>query len=348
MSLKKGRISMALKQSARVLVCNIGWMDRYQGLSSGDKITGGGSYIDQKGYGSEIHNFSSHRGRVYGGVFPVPHETINVQKLNGSTSEEKANGVTVIWCAKRPDVGGSYVVGWYKNASVFAEYQDAPAGSDRPFPGKKQACGFYVSAQAKDAVCLDKDERLLRVPRGSGGIGNSNIWFPELTSIGRHFLKHALRLVENGHLISPKRKLKQSRSGGRQSDVEKRQRIERLAMDAVDKWYRRQGYDVIRVAAQNLGWDIEAVLKSGSKKAILRIEVKGLSGSQVSVELTPNEFTKMQLHADTYKLCVVTNAEHPKRQKLFRFGFSNDSGKWYDQNGTVLNVVRLTGAKCTV
>ena len=87
-------------------------------------------------------------------------------------------------------------------------------------------------------------------------------------------------------------------------------------MDAVDNWYRRQGYDVIRVAAQNLGWDIEAVLKSGSKKAILRIEVKGLSGSQVSVELTPNEFTKMQLHADTYKLCVVTNAEHPKRQKL--------------------------------
>lgn len=339
---------MAFNHLAPVLVCNVGWMDRYQGTGRGDKITGGGSHIDQTGYGEEIYNFASHRGKVYGGVFPVPHESINVNKLNGGTGGERADGVTVIWCARRPKVGGSYIVGWYKNATVYAEWQKPPAGSKRFIRGKKERCGFYVKAKAKDVLCLDKDERLLRVPRGIGGLGNSNIWFPELTSVGQKFLKSASSLLANGHIKSPKRKLRQSKNAGRQSDLEKRERVERIAMNAVAEWYSSQGYDVRSVASHNLGWDLEAVLKSGLKKSILRIEVKGLSGKQVCVELTPNEFTQMQLHSDTYRLCVVVNAEQLSRQKLHRFGFSIDTGKWQDQTGTVLKVVKLTGARCTV
>lgn len=339
---------MTPKLSSPVLVCNIGWMDQYQGIRRGDNITGGGSYIREKGYGDEIYNFLSHRGIVYGSVYPVPHEFINIQKLESKPGDERADGVTVIWCAKRPEVGGSYVVGWYRNASVYSEWQKPPAGSKRLIPGKKQECGFYVKAKAKDALCLDKDERLLRVPRGIGGLGNSNIWFPELTSVGQKFLKSASSLLKNGHIKSPKRKFKKSKSGGWQSDVAKREKIERLAMDAVGKWYARQGYDVSSVANQNLGWDLEAVIKSGSKKSILKIEVKGLSGNKVYAELTPNEFTHMQLYSETYRLCVVTNAQQLSRQIIHRFGFSIDTGKWHDQTGTVLNVVKRTGARCTV
>lgn len=134
-----------------VLVCNVGWMDRYEGLQSGDKITGGGSYVRMKGYGDEIYNFASYKGSVYGGVFPVPHEWINVQKLNGGTNAERADHVTVIWCASHVELGGSYVVGWFKNASVYADWQKPPVGSRRFIPGARRSCGFYVKARASDA-----------------------------------------------------------------------------------------------------------------------------------------------------------------------------------------------------
>ena len=32
-------------------------MDRYEGLSSGDKASGGGSFVKEKSYGHEIFNF---------------------------------------------------------------------------------------------------------------------------------------------------------------------------------------------------------------------------------------------------------------------------------------------------
>lgn len=202
-------------------------------------------------------------------------------------------------------------------------------------------------ARPPDALCLDKDERILRVPRGIEGIGNSNIWFPELTSLGKKFLKSASTLIQNGYNSSPKRKFRKTKIGGWQSDIANREKIERLAMNAVAKWYASQGYDVSSVANQNLGWDLEALLKSGSKKSILKIEVKGLSKNEICVELTPNALT-MQLHSETFRLCVVTNPQELSKQKIHRFGFSIETGKWHDQTGTVLSVVTRIGAKCTV
>jgi hypothetical protein len=54
------------------------------------------------------------------------------------------------------------------------------------------------------------------------------------------------------------------------------------------------GWKVDDVSDQNKGWDLEAT-KGG---ATLYLEVKGLSGSQILVELTPNEFGRMQEYAD--------------------------------------------------
>ena len=90
------------------LVCNVGWMDRYKGLGSGDSISGGGAYVKRKGYGDEIYNFAVYEGKVYGGVYPVPSETIRIDKLGAKTDSESVDGVTVIWAARNPGSGGTY------------------------------------------------------------------------------------------------------------------------------------------------------------------------------------------------------------------------------------------------
>ena len=78
--------------------------------------------------------------------------------------------------------------------------------------------------------------------------------------------------------------------GLRQPDIKQRQRVERAAQQAVEDWYYAQGYHVIDVSADNLGWDLEAT-KDGHT---LTIEVKGLSGSTPMAYITPNEYSPIK------------------------------------------------------
>lgn len=84
-------------------------------------------------------------------------------------------------------------------------------------------------------------------------------------------------------------------------DIEKKRQVEKNAITQVIKEYSDRGFNVISVESENLGWDLEATYK----KIKLKIEVKGLSGSKISVEITPNEFKHMNYFKDSYRLCVV-------------------------------------------
>ena len=74
-----------------------------------------------------------------------------------------------------------------------------------------------------------------------------------------------------------------------------------------------------------------------------RIEVKGLSGRSILVELTPNEFSKMKKHHKTYQLCVVTNTLGDPHLSVF--SHSEDQNKWQDENGHTLKIKPFTGAR---
>lgn len=104
-----------------LLFCNIGWMERYQGLGSGDRIRGGGTYVKEEGRGHEICNFSRYRNRVYGYVQP-PAWQINIERLGADPESNSIRDVSVVWTAMRPG-GGTVIVGWYRNATVFRHYQ---------------------------------------------------------------------------------------------------------------------------------------------------------------------------------------------------------------------------------
>jgi hypothetical protein len=121
-----------------------------------------------------------------------------------------------------------------------------------------------------------------------------------------------------------------------------RTRVEQAAVAIVTAHFEDLGYHILPREQENLGWDLEATC--GTRKLLL--EVKGLSGASLCVELTPNEFAKMDLHKHTYCLCVVTDAL--TSPVLSIFSYSAESNCWQDEKQRILQVRPLTGARCSL
>ena len=101
------------------------------------------------------------------------------------------------------------------------------------------------------------------------------------------------------------------------------------------------------VSKECKGWDIEAL----DARGVIYIEVKGLSGPSVNVELTPNEYLKMGEHKDRYVLFVVTSAlTQSRRGRAFRWQQAPTSGLdiWSTAQGEVIKIEPLTGARCSL
>lgn len=172
-----------------LVVLNIGWMEKYKGLEE-DQLTDGGAFVWEHGWGGEIFNFLPFEGFMYGYVQPpgrkeIPYNSriIHIERLGASRKAYFVDGVLVAWAARRPG-GGTYLVGCYRDAVVFRQWQKPPEGSNREFAG--ESLGYYVRARQEDCILLVQEERTLRVPRagdpenlGKGGIGQANLWFAD-------------------------------------------------------------------------------------------------------------------------------------------------------------------------
>lgn len=156
-----------------ILFCNIGWMNHYNGID-GDSIERGGEY-NQHSTGHEVCNFSNNAGTLYGYVQPTGQ--IKIEKLRADEKDESVSGVTVVWTA-RPKNGGTVVVGWYKDATVFREAQKIT--KPNAIQMKNGVSTFRIKAPADKAVLLPVEQRELMIPRAvKGGIGQSNVWFAD-------------------------------------------------------------------------------------------------------------------------------------------------------------------------
>lgn len=174
-----------------LLFCNVGWMKRYDGIDN-DSIERGGKYNEQS-VGHEVCNFSDCSGTLYGYVQPTGNTKL--EKLGASKSDASVDGVTVVWTAG-PESGGTVVVGWYKDATVFREVQKLP----KPTPHQKKngVLTYRIKAQTANAFLLPVLQRELIIPRAvKGGIGQSNVWFadqPESAGL----VKRVLELIQAG------------------------------------------------------------------------------------------------------------------------------------------------------
>lgn len=325
-----------------MIFLRIGWMDRYRGLKFGDEIRGGGAFVAEHGYGHEIFNFLPSQGRVYGYVQPPgaahndeSERNLNIDRLGAKGTHKSISGILAVWVARRPG-GGVVIVGWYKNATIFRDWQKPPAGANRTHAGSD--FGYYVTALEEDATLLPKDERLVRLPRGKGGMGQSNVWYADSTDAHGTFRQTVQAYVATRRPpIVPL-----PRGSLRQPDPYLRQKVERAAVAETLTYYTQLGYRVDSVERDNKGWDLDAV--HANPNLSLKLEVKGLSGHETCVELTPNEYARMGENQDVYRLCIVTDALGKPRLAIF--AYSPESSSWQDQNGRVLHIEVVQSARC--
>jgi len=130
-------------------------------------------------------------------------------------------------------------------------------------------------------------------------------------------------------------------AGIKQPDIAKRQEIENTAMEAVKRFYKKSGFNVIDVSDQCKGWDYEAT----KEYYTIYIEVKGRSSNDVSAELTPNEYQKMKDNKEKYVLCIVTSALIKPELHIFKWQSDN---RWLSEKGKVLHFNEKIGAEVSI
>lgn len=293
-----------------ILFCNIGWMKHYEGITESDAIARGGSYVDKHGMGHEVFNFLPLRGTLYGYV--QAKGQIHITKLGAAADDAFVDGVTVVWTATRPK-GGTVVVGWYRNARVYRHYEETPnPGAARVSRGVNH---HNIRCRAGEATLLPEDQRNLDLPTGTGGRGQSPLWYAD-SEPGLAFKAQIRRLIKEGRPAS-----KPHRRGA--PDVKRNKLVEMAGMEVVTAHYHDLGYEVTWVHDENKGWDIEAT--SGRTK--LRIEVKGMSLGAPRIELTPNEYRAFLDKDVRYRLAIVTNALSTS-PNLAIMSFNGRSQRW--------------------
>lgn len=137
----------------------------------------------------------------------------------------------------------------------------------------------------------------------------------------------------------PEQRLVRSRY---QSDPRKRKLIEDAAIQETIRHFRALGFEIHDRQSESVGWDLEA--RKGDEHLLL--EVKGLSGASVNVELTPNEYSNMQSHRANYAVYIVVDAIGPSRS-LSVFRFDRQIVEWVDDIERRLAMTELIGARLT-
>ena len=181
--------------------------------------------------------------------------------------------------------------------------------------------GYRIKALAKGATLLPIDARVFEIPRQvKGGMGQSNVWYADSPE-SAPLVKKIRSMIKDGSISSvPKNKR------GKSQDQYKKVKVEKAAIRACCIHFENLGYDVVSVEKDNVGWDL--VAKAG--RSSLRIEVKGLSGTIFSIELTPNEYNAFTQQASDYRLAVVVNALESPSLSICRY--SDEQGVWIVEN----------------
>lgn len=322
-----------------VLVCHIGWMASYEGIvGQADRIVGGGAWVNKHKDGGEVCNFlACPDGFVYGYVETIKKKAdrpISIILLGASPDAEFIDHVDVIWTATDPARGGRRVVGWYRDARVYREREyfiKLPSAQHRLEKGRNN---YRVRARAENAVLLPPKQRNIRLGRGKGWIGQANWWFPERQSSPdvKRFVRRMRQYLDAGPASAPDDKPRGRKGGwGGKSNPLRNAQVEEAAILHVRQHFT--GHRIKSVEKDNLGWDLEAKPKTGGPT--LRLEVKGLFGSDLMIGLTPREYRAFDKHRigkmPQYRLCVVTGALSGK-PKLVVFRFDAAAQGWIDDH----------------
>lgn len=153
-----------------IIFFGVGWMKAYKGMKN-DVIKHGGAFVEKNGFGHECYNFLKSDERYYGYVEHNNAE-IHIEKIGADKNAGAIDGVTVVWFAKNPSRGGLWIVGWYKNATVYRAKEGMPVPDEvMALRDKKEVNTYCVTAE--EGVLLDEEERRFPI----SGIRRARIWY---------------------------------------------------------------------------------------------------------------------------------------------------------------------------
>ena len=204
---------------------------------------------------------------------------------------------------------------------------------------------YQIDAPDDQATLLTADQRVHEVPtkKVKGNMGQSPVWYGN-----ELFLKGLRQYIAQA--VTPSKGKKALGKAPHQPDPEERKRIEMAAVRHAIHYYEsvEGGNRIVKsVECDNEGWDLNVT--AGTET--LRVEVKGLSGTAVSVELTPHEYEMMQSAAirATYVVYVVTQAGTPSpTSHVFYYHAERSRPKalvWQSRDGRTLKIEPRVAAR---
>lgn len=193
----------------RILFCRTTWMERYIGRENEryEMLYTGGAYMNEENIGGEEWNFLDVDGYCYGFVDTKFNKNGDKNKLhieridNSFKNSQNANNVLVIWVSKDKSEGLK-IVGWYKNAKVYREYQNMPS--------REYNYEYNIKAKAEECILLPLEKRTFEVPTANKmegnikfGFGQANIWYANEEN-AKEFIEDVMKYIEsyNGEKIN--------------------------------------------------------------------------------------------------------------------------------------------------
>jgi hypothetical protein len=292
----------SLKQPP-IIYFNIGWMKHYAGPSPEDFTLGGMGYLADHQHGAEAYNFLPGAEGMLLGYRPGHANRLSLTRLCAPTGTSSLDGVLVIWMAREPATKRQMIVGWYQNATVYAEAQP----QSRTINGVSWP--YSVSARQQDSYLVPERARTFQLQSARtspGGFGMSPTWYG--TDEVNQRVWAYVQSIQGGKR-QPTGQTKKVKKPPINTDPELRRRVEKAAVQHAWGYLESAeggSHTVVSVEPFGKGWDLEATNGEGC----LLVEVKGLQGTDLLCELTPNEYKQMNLVAnrDRYVVYVVNNA----------------------------------------
>jgi len=208
-----------------------------------------------------------------------------------------------------------------------------------------------IENQSSISIRKLKDKYLLLYPKKLQKILKSEHFIidnkPKLTNLEDAFKTIRLKLLKeksnNQSIANAKDAKKQKeiefKKWGK-VDILKRLKVEQCAVDFTKNYFASLNYKHESFEKEKVGWDITFTNETEE----LFVEVKGLSGNNISVEFTPNEYsTSIEKQTNGYRIAIVTNAL-AKIPELHLFEYDTETGIWKSNTGKELEIKEKTGA----
>ncbi len=221
-----------------------------------------------------------------------------VELIHHLKKKDYIENVLVIWVATKPkELGsGQYVVGWYKNATVYRDFQKIDKNINR-YPLKN----FYynIKCNSDDVVLLPVNKRNLYIPykpqskQKIVSMGQANIFYlldtkgKQIHNLAKE-IKRAIVLTERyaGANIKTNEDCLQDihAQSSYEMDPKIRKAIEYHAMRKCISYYKRKGYKCEDVSLRE---SFDVLARKGNE--MLKIEVKGTRGPGDKIIMTKKE-----------------------------------------------------------